>query len=233
MIRKQQEFTRGVRAGLPISLSYFPIAVAFGALAVQADLTWFEATLMSLLVFAGASQFVSISMLLAGAGMLQIIAATFILNLRHLIMSLTVQARIRFFPQAWKNLLSFGITDETFALLTLGGREEGSSGELTPRYVLGLMSTAYLGWVSGSAAGGLGAGFVPESITTSMTVGLYAMFIGLLVPAARESKLLAGIALVSMAANTILGRFLESGWSIVISTLTAAGLGALVKEERE
>ena len=45
---------------------------------------------MSLIVFAGASQFVGVSMFLAGAGVAQIIATTFFLNLRHLIMSLAV-----------------------------------------------------------------------------------------------------------------------------------------------
>jgi 4-azaleucine resistance transporter AzlC len=220
----------GVQAGLPIALGYLPIAIAFGALAVQADLTWWEATLMSLFVFAGASQFVGISLLLAGAGVVQIITTTFFLNLRHLIMSLAVNDLFRAFPQAWKNLLSFGITDETFALLTLG-EESAAEERLSEAYVLGLMATAYSGWVGGTALGGLGAEFVPENITTAMTVGLYALFIGLLVPPARKSPAFAGIAITSMVLNTLFTPLLDSGWAIVLSMVLAAGLGVLWLKE--
>jgi len=231
-MRTDTNFVQGVKSGLPIALGYFPIAIAFGALAVQTQLSWIEATLMSIIVFAGASQFVGVSMLLAGAGAAQIITTTLFLNMRHLIMSLTVNDRMRHFPQSWKNLLSFGITDETFALLTLGGAGESQEKEWTPYYVAGLMGTAYLGWVSGTAIGGLGASFIPQEITTAMTVGLYGLFIGLLVPPARKSLTFGVVALVSMVLNTLLGLILDSGWAIVLSTVFAAGLGiVLVKEE--
>ena len=60
---------------------------------------------MSLIVYAGASQFVGVGMLLAGAGSIQIITTTLFLNMRHLIMSLAVNDRMRDFPQSWKNML--------------------------------------------------------------------------------------------------------------------------------
>ena len=66
------------------------------------------------------------------------------------------------------------------------------------------MGTAYLGWVSGTAVGGLGASFIPEEITTAMTVGLYGLFIGLLVPPVRKSLSYGVIALVSMVINSLL-----------------------------
>jgi len=221
----------GIRAGLPIFVGYFPIAIAFGALAVQAHLNWLEATLMSLIVFAGASQFVGVSMFLAGAGAAQIIAATFFLNMRHLIMSLAVNDQMRDFSGAWKGFLSFFITDETFALLTLGGGESNSETR-TPGYMAGLLITAYLGWVSGTALGGLGASFIPPQITTAMSVGLYGLFIGLLVPPARKSISFAIIALSSMVLNWFLGLLIEAGWAIVLATIIAAGLGIyLIKED--
>ncbi len=230
---QRRPLTLGIKTGIPIALGYFPIAVAFGALAVQADLLWWEATLMSLLVFAGASQFVSLSMLIAEAGFLQIIAATFFLNLRHLIMSLAVNDLFRAFPQAWKNLLSFGITDETFAILTLGDQKSHQVSDFSAGYVFGLMAAAYAGWVGGTAVGGLGASFVPENVTTAMTAGLYALFIGLLVPPARKSLTFAGIAFSSMALNTMFSQFLEPGWSIVLATVIAAGLGMIWIREAE
>jgi len=226
-----KKFMQGVKSGLPIALGYFPVAIAFGALAIQADLTWIEATLMSVIVFAGASQFVGVSMLLAGAGAAQIITATFFLNMRHLIMSLTINDQMRHFPQSWKNFLSFGITDESFALLTLGKDSMDQDQELTPYYVGGLMLIAYLGWVSGTVVGGMGASFIPVEITTAMTIGLYGLFIGLLIPPVRKSLRFGVIAVVSMLFNYLLGFFVDSGWAIVLATILAAGLGIFLIRE--
>lgn len=228
----RKQLFQGAKAGLPIFFGYFPIAIAFGALAVQAGLTWSEAGLMSAAVFAGASQFVSLSMLLTGAGVIQIITATFFLNLRHLIMSLAVNNLFRSFSQGWKNFLSFFITDETFALLTLGDPAGKHSRSLNPFFAGGLMITAYSGWVSGTLVGSLGAEFIPPSITTAMTVGLYGLFIGLLVPPARKSRIFTGIALGAMLLNTIFNLFLSSGWAIVCATVLAAGGGVIFLEDQ-
>jgi len=231
-MRTDSEIIRGFKAGLPIALGYIPIAIAFGALAAEAQISWYEGTLMSIIVYAGASQFVGVSMLLVGAGSMQIITTTLFLNMRHLIMSLAVNDRMRDFPQSWKNLLSFGITDETFALLTLGTAGEDTGADLTPLYMAGLTGTAYLSWVIGTAVGGLGANLIPVNITTAMTVGLYGLFIGLLVPPARKSISYTVIALVSMALNSLLGLFLDFGWAIVLAMIMAAGLGIfLIRED--
>ena len=228
-MKPTSRLVQGIREGLPIALGYFPIAIAFGALAGQAQLSWSEATLMSVIVFAGASQFVGVSMLLAGAGAVQIIAATLFLNMRHLIMSLVVNSQMRTFPRSSKYFLSFFITDETFALLTLGSAQKLDS--RTPSYMAGLMLTAYLGWVSGTVVGGLGAGFIPPEITTAMTAGLYGLFIALLVPPARKSIRFVVIALTGMFLNWIFSRILDQGWAIVFATVLAAGLGMLLNKE--
>ena len=220
----------GMKAGLPIGLGYFPIAIAFGALAGQAGLKWTESTLMSLVVYAGASQFISVSMLLSGGGAVQIITTTFFLNMRHLIMSLSVNDRIREYPTGLKSVLSFFITDETFALLTLG---EGGTHFRSPPYLAGLMLTAYFGWVSGTFVGGLGAGFIPEEITAAVTVGLYGLFIGLLVPPIKKSLRFAFIALSAMIFNWLFTLFLDQGWAIVLGTIFAAGLGSLIQGEEK
>jgi 4-azaleucine resistance transporter AzlC len=231
-MKNQSTLIQGVRSGLPIALGYFPIAIAFGALANQAQLTWGESTFMSVIVFAGASQFVGVSMLLAGAGAVQIITTTFFLNMRHLIMSLAVNSQMRTFSRTSKYFLSFFITDETFALLTLGNEDQNTALR-SPPYMAGLMLTAYFGWVLGTLVGGLGAGFIPPEITTAMTVGLYGLFIGLLIPPARKSIRFAVIALVSMLLNWALIQILDQGWAIVLATILSASLGILLFKEDE
>jgi len=78
---------QGLSAAWPICLGYIPIGLAFGVLAQKAGLDPIEIMLMSILVFAGSSQFIAVSMLSTGAGAVSIIITTFAVNLRHLLMS--------------------------------------------------------------------------------------------------------------------------------------------------
>src|SRR5699024_4727466 len=88
-------FQAGIQAGFPIILGYIPVAITFGVLAAQSGLSLFEITLMSALVFAGASQFMGVNMIVAGTSMIEIVVATFVLNFRHFIMSLSFMNEIR------------------------------------------------------------------------------------------------------------------------------------------
>ncbi len=223
-----KQFLAGVRAGLPVAGGYVPIAMAFGAVATQAHLSPAEAVLMSALVFAGASQFMAVGMMVSGAGGLQIVIATLFINLRHLIMSMAVHHTLEETSRAWRALLSFGVTDETFALLTLQKAEAGA--RPTHLFAAGLMGVAYVGWVAGTAIGSFGAEMIPPAVSASMTVGLYAMFIALLTPHVRRSWRVAFIAGSSMALNAVLVSVMSTGWAIVASTAVGASLGLLVGE---
>src|SRR5699024_1431641 len=107
---------KGITIGFPIMLGYLPIAITYGVLAKQAGMTLTELTLMSVMVFAGASQFMGANMIAVGAGALEIIVATFVLNFRHFVMSLSFMNRLRNLSLKWKAPLSLGLTDETFAM---------------------------------------------------------------------------------------------------------------------
>lgn len=229
MEHRSDEIQKGVKEGLPIALGYFPIAIAFGALARQAGLTAWEGVAMSLFVYAGASQFMAAGMILSGAGTLQIITATFFVNLRHLMMSMAVNQKLQGLSEKWKAGLAFWITDETFATLTLKTAQDHRSAASTA----GLMITAYLGWVSGTTVGALSVGLLPAAVSGAMTVGLYALFISLLVPPARNQPRVAVLVLVSMAFNWGLQAVLAPGWAVVVTTGLGAGLGALILEEGE
>ncbi len=227
---QQSPFLSGVKTGLPIAFGYLPIAVAFGALALESGLQAEAAVLMSLLVYAGASQFMAVGMLFSGAGALQIIAATLFLNLRHMIMSMVVNKQALDGPVAWKALFSFGITDETFALLTL----EEQRGKASPQlpYVAGLLLSAYLAWNVGTMLGCLGSSIIPSRLSAGMVIGLYAMFIGLLVPNVRRSRKTGLIAGISMLLCYGFNAFLDQGWSIVLATIVGAMAGATFIRER-
>ncbi len=223
-----KQFSKGVRTGLPVAIGYMPIATAFGALAIKANLSPQETVLMSACVFAGASQFMAITMMLQSADGIQIVIATLFINLRHLVMSMAVHHVVQSPNRLWRALLSFGITDETFALLTL--QKTRTKTDSSPFFAAGLIGIAYSSWVAGTAFGSLGSRIIPLSISAAMTIGLYAMFIGLVMPHVRRSVRVACITGISMTLNTVLAPMMDSGWAIVISTILGASFGLLWKE---
>src|SRR5665648_128983 len=139
-------FTYGLRQSLTIAIGYAPVAITFGILATQFGLTFWEAGLMSFFVFAGAAQFIAIEMLHQGATVWMIVVTTFIVNIRHVLMSLAV---VPFFPTrtlAWSLALPQGLTDETFVLNARILKDV--VGEKNRRRVmLGINTGAFTSWV--------------------------------------------------------------------------------------
>lgn len=219
------EFKRGVKAGIGIGIGYFPVALTFGLLAKATDLNVMETLLMSMIVFAGAAQYIALSLISLGTGMFEIILTTFIVNIRHFLLSASLNEKAADDHPAFKAVYAFGITDETFSLAAM------RDGTVTAGYMFGLNLVAYSSWVVFSGIGHvLGAG-LPQVLQESMSVALYAMFIGLLVPSLKKNVKIVFLAVLAAAFNTIftMSEFLSSGWSIVVSTLLAAILTELIE----
>ncbi|GEL76918.1 AzlC family ABC transporter permease [Tenuibacillus multivorans] len=234
---KQTAIKKGLVAGFPIFLGYLPIAIAYGVLAKESGLSTMETTMMSVLVFAGASQLMAAGLFASGAMFVEIVIATFVLNFRHFIMSMSFMNKAKDFPVRWKFLLSLGLTDETFAVSSLhGGKAKHKYGTL---FYLALILFAYIGWILGSLAGALLGDIIPTAISQSMGIALYAMFIGLLAPSVKKEWRIGIIAAFSMLINYILYEPLgfkdqQEGWAIVISTIIGSLLGIfLLKEDDE
>lgn len=222
---------RGITTGIPIMVGYLPIAITYGVLAKQSGMTLTELTLMSVMVFAGASQFMGANMIAVGAGALEIIIATFVLNFRHFVMSLSFMNRLRDVPMRWKAPLSLGLTDETFAVSALHPKE--AKMEKGAWFYAALILTAYVSWVLGSLLGGVLGEVIPERLSQSMGIALYAMFIGLLVPSVRKDLKVGFIAIIAMLINALcLQLGMSTGWAIVLGTIFGGMSGIyLLKEE--
>ncbi len=166
---------RAAGLGATILFGYLSIAIAFGAAGRAAGIPAVAVASFSVFVFAGASQFMAVSLLAQGAGVLSIIVATLVINARHVVMSMALRDRIEGnrVPRA---LLAFGVTDEVFtAAATLRGPVSDTG--------LALMEgLAYAGWVSGTIIGFLLGGVLPEVLERAMGIALYAMFVALIVP---------------------------------------------------
>lgn len=218
-----QMIQKGIAVGFPIMLGYLPIAITYGVLAKQAGMTLTELTLMSVFVFAGASQFMAVNMIAASAGVVEIIIATFVLNFRHFVMSLSFMNRLRGIGLNWKVPLSLGLTDETFAMSSLHPEEaKEDKGAL---FYTALILTAYFSWIMGSFLGGVLGEVIPAKLSQSMGIALYAMFVGLLIPSVKKEKRVGLIAIFAMLINVLFSQFTTEGWAIVGGTVIGAASG--------
>ena len=149
-------FAAGVVAAVPIAMGYFPIAFAFGVAATGAGLTAWEAAALSVIIYAGASQFLALALLTSGAA-LPVAAVTLIaMNLRHLLygpalMKAAGKDAARRHAWAW----AWGLTDEVFGA-ALGDLARGR--HFSESYMFGLGLPAYGAWVGGTVAGALAGG---------------------------------------------------------------------------
>ena len=102
---------------LPIFFGFLPLGIAFGLLFQELGYPWYYSTLMGIFVYAGAAQFMAIGLISAGIGLIEIAISTFFLNSRHLFYGLSF---LKSFGNwnARKLYLIFGLTDETFSLMT-------------------------------------------------------------------------------------------------------------------
>jgi len=166
----------GLRAAWPICLGYIPIGLAFGVLAQKAGLSPLAVGLMSALVFAGSAQFIAVAMLGAGAGIPAIIATTFTVNLRHLLMSSALSVHLKGIDRRRLTLFAYGITDESFALNLVRFREGGWDW----RRALAVNHVTNAAWVTSTAAGALGGALIPAH-AFGIDYALMGMFLCLLV----------------------------------------------------
>jgi len=175
---------RAFQATVPVILGYFPLGVAFGLLFVdQVGAGWLYAFLMSLIVFAGASQFLAVGLLAAGAGIAEIAAATFVLNARHAFFGVSLLERWRTGPLK-KFFLIYWLTDETYALIT--SLKAPPDAEETDFHLL-IAGINYSSWCAGSLAGAL-AGEAIAFDTAGLDFTLTALFAVLLVEQVRRVR---------------------------------------------
>ncbi len=109
-------YFQAFKLSIPVLLGYVPAGFAFGILALKIDMPWYLILSMSLFIYAGAGQFLLISLFSSLAGYLEIAIASFLLNLRHSFYGLSL---IKPYANTGlvKPYLIFGMTDETYALI--------------------------------------------------------------------------------------------------------------------
>ncbi len=224
---------QGVTAGIPLAIGYIPIAMAYGVLAATLEIPgWFIAA-SSILVFAGASQFMAVNMIPLGATIPELVMTTFVVNLRHLLLSAAVAAKTPPATPRWQRTAIGALTtDELFSLITLRAERYVSAG-----FTLALGLVGYTSWWLGTIAGLLAVNSLPPRLADSMGIGLYAMFIAMLVPALKrrpDARLVTALAIGGHAvlASVASALHLGPGIALLVAALAAVVVATGIQEVR-
>lgn len=221
-------FLKGMKDGVPIAMGYFAVSFTLGISASKAGMSAFQASLMSALMLASAGQFAAISMISSGAGFLEMIITTIVVNMRYLLMSSALSQKVRRDkPFYHRFFMSYAVTDEIF------GISMAVDGKLTPSYMYGAACVAAPGWVLGTCLGNLLGMIMPVRVMSAMNVAIYGMFLAIVIPPSRKSRIVAGVVAVSMLVSLVFSvtqvlKDISSGFQIIILTILIAGAAAVL-----
>lgn len=234
MREKIIQLKHGLRDGIPVGLGYVAVSFSFGILASKAGLTVWQAVLMSLLNLTSAGQFASLSVITVCGSYLELALSQLIINLRYSLMSCSLSQKIdQKAPFYHRFLVAFGNTDEVFGL------SSSVEGALSPFYSYGLMGMAIPGWTIGTLLGAIAGDILPARVLSALGVALYGMFCAIIIPPAKEDKLLRLLILIAMGFSLIFAvtpwlKEISSGMRVIILTVGISALAAWkfpVKEE--
>ncbi len=178
---KSSGFGAGLVSALPIALGYFPIAFAFGVAATKAGFSGTEAFALSLIIYAGASQFLALVLLTSGAPLLVAAFTLIAMNFRHVLygpslMRAAGNGASRRLAWGW----AWGLTDEVFGA-ALGEMARGR--RFTEPFMFGIGLGAYASWLAGTAIGAIAGGGALQAypaVEAGLGFMLPALFLALL-----------------------------------------------------
>ena len=236
MLENKKWYKNGLRDGIPIALGYFAVAFTLGIVAKKAGLTPFQAGLAAALTNASAGGYAAFTLMGAGAGYLELAMTELVVNARYLLMSCALSQKLP--PQTsllHRSLVAFDVTDEIF------GISVSVKGPLNPFYNYGAMTVAIPGWALGTVFGVITGNVLPARLVSALGVGLYGMFLAIIIPPARRSRIIAALVLIAMAASLAFAKLpllssISEGLRVIILTVVLSLGAALlfpVKEEEE
>jgi len=222
MTGTRPSFLDGLGASLPIVMGYFPIAFSFGVAATRAGFTEIEASALSLIIYAGASQFLALALLSSGAPVLVAAFTLIAMNLRHLLygpalMRQAGEEATNRHAWAW----AWGLTDEVFGQ-ALGALARGQ--KFSEPYMFGLGLGAYASWVSGTVVGAFAGGGALEgwpALNAGLGFMLPALFLALLLSILSRKQV---PVIAVAAAATVAGTLAISATSGILLGMLAGAL---------
>ncbi len=226
-------FKDGVYACIPTLLGYIGIGIAAGVVGKSAHLSVLEITLLAVIIYAGASQFIVSGLMLVATPISAIIFTVFLVNSRHFLMSMATAPTFR--KYSLLNNIGIGslLTDESFAVAmnAIANKEP-----INAAWMHGLNLTAYITWIFSCFIGALIGEWLPDPTKFGLDYALVAMFIGLLYlqligdKTKRLTNRLIAMLTVSVLLVLLL-RFISSEMAILISTFAGCFMGVAMERK--
>lgn len=213
------ELLSGIKAELPLMIAVIPFGMIYGILAIGVGMPASSAQAMSVILFAGSSQFVSAQLFGLEVPSVIIIFTIFVVNLRHALYSASIAPYFEKLPNRWKWSLAYLLTDEAYAISITHYHKGGPTGN-KHWFFLGAGLTLWACWQLSTAAGIFLGASVPASWSLDFTLAL--TFIALVVPALKDrasvgAALSAGvIAVIAFALPLKLGLLIAALTGILV-----------------
>ena len=224
----KEDFFRGLHNGIPICLGYVSVGFTFGMMCTENGLSFLVAVLISLTNLTSAGQFAGTALIISGGSLLEIGITTFVINLRYMLMSLSISQKVDVALSIPKRMLmSFGITDEIF------GVSMQTKGNISFTYFMGLMILPILGWSGGTLIGATAVSLLPDMVRSALGIAIYGMFLAVIIPPARTERAVAWVIAIAAAISCILYYVpffsgISSGWMIIICAVAASSIAAVL-----
>ena len=224
----------GVKDGLPIGLGYLSVSFTFGILAVSKGLSWIQAGLISLTNITSAGQVAGLGIMTTAGGILAMIISQIVINLRYSLMGIALSQKAdKTMTPLLRILLAYGITDEIFGVAVSKKYEFGA------RYFFGLTILPVIGWVAGTVIGAILGQVFPEFITNALAIGIYGMFVSIVMPKVKHDKVILNVSLLSCILSSVffyvpvLSEHVTSGFAVIIAAVVAATTGVFIRKKIE
>ena len=214
----RKKFIEGIKDGTPIGLAYFAVSFSLGIIAKKAGLSPIDGFIASMLNMASAGEYVGFTLMAAGASYIEI------------------SQKLRPNEKLIHRLgVGYLVTDEIFGIAV------NQEGDLNPFYSYGAGAVAIPLWSLGTALGILAGNILPVRLVSALSVALYGMFLGIIVPPAKKNKVILGIIIISfilsyLSSNLTVFSSISEGTRIIILTIVISLAAAVlfpVKEEED
>lgn len=222
-------FSSGIKDGIPICLGYFSVSFAFGIFAVNSGLEIWQTIAISMTNVTSAGQLAGVPIMTNHLPLVEMALTQLIINMRYALMSISLSQKLdksmTFFHRL---VISFVNTDEVFAIAS--GRAE----TIGCKYLYGLILTPYLGWTIGTALGAVAGNILPTIVTNALSIAIYGMFIAIIIPVSKKDKAVLGVVLLSVLLSCLFKYIpilqkVSSGFVIIICAIVAATTFAIIK----
>lgn len=226
LARHGEALCEGILDGVPIALGYLAVSFSLGIAARKVGLDAVQGFFASLFNNASAGEYAGFAVIGAGGSLLEMAVVMLVANARYLLMSCSMAQRFSpDTPIIHRVLVGFDLTDELFGIAI------ARPGEVDPYYSYGAMVVALPGWAFGGMAGVIAGSVLPERVVSALSVGLFGMFLAIIIPPARKSRVVAGLVLASFATSALFAwapllSGLSEGVRTIILTVALSALAA-------